>query len=409
MLAAGRRVPPPRWMTAPATQQLLAALAAPESPARFVGGCVRDAVLGQPSRDIDIATPLPPASVIARLEAGNIRVIPTGLAHGTVTAVIGEAHFEITTLRADVETDGRRAKVEFTDDWAGDAARRDFTINALYADADGTLYDPTGGLADLDAGRVRFVGRASVRIAEDRLRLLRFFRFHAYYGRGDPDAEGLAACSAAAAGLDNLSGERVSGELLRLLDAADPAPVVAIMARAGILEHVIGTQGNARRLAKLVALERKSGGDALRRLAALLPADAAFSEGLAARLRLSNAERDRLLALAAPAAPIDPAGDARAQRRAIYRLGGALYGDLVLLAWAGGVIADGQAMLDRATAWPAPKFPLHGADVLALGVPSGRTVGTLLSQVESWWEAGDFQASRAQCLAELARIAGAKP
>ncbi|MEE8534186.1 MAG: CCA tRNA nucleotidyltransferase, partial [Alphaproteobacteria bacterium] len=226
-------------MKAPATRAVVDALTADSAEVRFVGGCVRDAVAGRKVTDVDIATPDPPETVTRLLEAAGIRVVPTGIAHGTVTAVIRHRHFEITTLRRDVETYGRRAKVAFTDDWTADAARRDFTINALFCDPDGTLYDPFGGIDDLDAGRVRFVGDAVKRIKEDVLRLLRFFRFYAHYGRPPPDAEALAACRAMARALPGLSGERVSAELLRLLAAPDPAAVLALMIEAEVLAFVL--------------------------------------------------------------------------------------------------------------------------------------------------------------------------
>ena len=212
------------WMKADETRAMVEVLRAGGQTVRFVGGCVRDAVLERAVKDIDLATPDPPETVIERLEQAGLGAVPTGIDHGTVTAVVGEAHFEITTLRRDVETYGRRARVEFTDDWVADASRRDFTINALFCDPDGTLYDPTGGLGDLKAGRVRFIGDPAQRIDEDVLRILRFFRFHAWYGQEALDQEGFAACRALAHRLPALSGERVAGELFRLLDAADPSP-----------------------------------------------------------------------------------------------------------------------------------------------------------------------------------------
>ena len=266
------RIEPRRWMTCKSTTAVLAALAAAGAPARFVGGCVRDSLLDRPVQDVDIATPTPPDEVIWLLTEASIKAVATGLAHGTVTAVIGRAHFEITTLRRDVETDGRRAKVAFTKDWAADAARRDFTINALYLDPDGAIYDPTGGLADLRAGRVRFVGDAAARIREDYLRILRFFRFHAHYGRGEVDRAGLEACRALAAGVASLSGERLQGELLRLLGAADPTPVLRLMAAEGILAHILPEAIRIERLAGLIEVDRAV--DPLRRLAALVALDA---------------------------------------------------------------------------------------------------------------------------------------
>src|SRR6185437_3989474 len=231
--AAVERIARPAWVDDAGTRAVLAALGAEGGTARFVGGCVRDTLLGRPIGDIDIATPLTPDRVLARLKAAGIKAVPTGLVHGTVTAVTPQRHLEITTLRRDVETDGRHARIAFTADWAADAARRDFTMNALYLDADGNLFDPMGGLADLRAGRVRFVGDAATRIREDVLRLLRFYRFHAQLGRGTADPTARAACHALAALLPSLSGERIAAETLKLLAAADPIPTLALMAEDG--------------------------------------------------------------------------------------------------------------------------------------------------------------------------------
>ena len=409
-LLPAERIAPPAWMQAPETVRLLAVLAGGGAVVRFVGGCVRDAILGRPGRDIDVATPDPPDQVMRLLRAAEVRAIPTGIEHGTVTAVIGERHFEITTLRRDVENLGRRARVAFTDDWAADAARRDFTINALFADPDGTVYDPTGGLADLRAGRVRFVGTPAQRIAEDALRLLRYFRFHAHYGRGEPDAAALRACAAAAPSLRNLSGERLAGELLRLLEAPRPAPVLETMAACGVLAHLLPEAAGFARLARLCAIEAdRDLADPLRRLAALLPADAAIAEAVAQRLRLSNVERERLAAMTQPEPAISPALDPAAIRRALYHLGPDRFGDIVLLGWSGADPAaddDWRALLQRAAGWVKPDFPLRGADVLALGLAPGPAVGELLAGVQRWWEAGDFQADRTAALAKLRELAG---
>ena len=390
------RIEPQRWMTWKSTTAVLAALAAAGAPARFVGGCVRDSLLDRPVQDVDIATPTPPDEVIWLLTEASIKAVATGLTHGTVTAVIGRAHFEITTLRRDVETDGRRAKVAFTKDWAADAARRDFTINALYLDPDGAIYDPTGGLADLRAGRVRFVGDAAARIREDYLRILRFFRFHAHYGRGEVDRAGLEACRALAAGVASLSGERLQGELLRLLGAADPTPVLRLMAAEGILAHILPGAMRIERLAGLIEVDRVV--DPLRRLAALVAGDDVTLIQVADRLRLANRARDRMLA----AQGALPAADPPAARRQLYRLGVEAYRDRVLLAWAA---APGdrrfESLLRLADDWRRPDFPLLGTDVLALGVERGPRIGRLLGAVEDWWVDGDFQAGRADCLARL--------
>lgn len=409
------RLEPQPWMTAPETQALVAALSRDGGQVRFVGGCVRDAIVGRPVKDIDLATPDRPETVLQRLKAQGIRAIPTGIEHGTVTAVIGGRHFEITTLRHDVETFGRHARVAFTDDWVADAARRDFTINAMSAEPDGTLHDPFGGRADLAAGRVRFVGEPETRICEDVLRLLRFFRFYAYFGRGQPDAASLAACRALAHLLPGLSGERVAAETLRLMLAPDPAAVIALMASEKILAHILPELTNIARLRALVFIEAEFGpADAIRRLAALLPRDAAQAQALSQRLRLSNDERDRLTALAAPSLAVHPGLDASARRRALYHLGAARFRDLALLAWAGREAggdlsaqdaAAWRALVQDADAWTPIALPVRGADALALGVEAGPRVGTLMKAIERWWEEGDFRADRAACLKKLKQLA----
>jgi poly(A) polymerase len=343
--------------------------------------------------------------VLKLLAAAAIKAVPTGIAHGTVTAIVPPRHFEITTLRRDVETFGRHACVAFTDDWAADAARRDFTMNALFLDAAGQVFDPVGGLADLREGRVRFVGDAEERIREDVLRLLRFYRFHAHYGRGEADAAARGACRKLAGLLPGLSGERVAAELLKLLAAPDPLPTIEMMAADGVLAVLLPEAGRRDRLAGLVALEPSP--DPLRRLAALIVADAVAAQSVAARLRLSNVERDRLVLLAAPPVAIDLAGDERAQRRALHHLGLAAYGDLVLLRAAETGAADAARRLLAAAPQSLPgEFPLRGRDVTKLGIPAGPAVGDALAAVKAWWEAGDFRADRKECLAHLAEIVG---
>jgi poly(A) polymerase len=400
---------PQPWMTAPETRAVLAALTQEGAVVRFVGGCVRDAVLGRPVHDIDIATHQSPHIVMRLLEAAGIRAVPTGLKHGTVTAVVGKLHFEITTLRVDVETYGRHAKVEFTDDWRGDAARRDLTMNSLFLDADGALYDPFGGLEDLREGRVRFVGKAARRIKEDVLRLLRFFRFYAHYGTPPPDAEGLAACRELAHLLPNLSGERVAGELLRLLDAPDPAGVLDLMEREGVLAQLLPEARRIERLRALVAIEtgESIAPHPLRRLGAALGTDKAGVRTVATRLRFSNAERERLLAQVEEAAA-PAAADEKGLRRLLYRLGPEAVRDRVLLYWAGEKAAGGgtdeaahRRYLVVIEEWLPVKLPLRGADAIALGVAKGPEVGRLLGCVERWWIDGDFQAGREACLAKL--------
>lgn len=395
-------------MTSEASRALIAALSAEGAPARFVGGCVRDGVIGRTVKDVDIATPARPEDVIRLLDAAGIRTVPTGLAHGTVTAVIDHCGFEVTTLRRDVETDGRRAVVAFTDDWQADAARRDFTMNTLFCDADGTLYDPVGGLADLRAGRVRFVGTARARIAEDVLRLLRFFRFHAWYGRGEPDPEAIAACRAMAPKLPGLSAERVWGELSRTLLAPDPAAAYRLMEQAGVLARVLPEARRIERLAAAVAAEEALGlaPSAIRRLGAALGGTADSIPALGERLRMSRAETDRLAAALEIGAALAPDLDHRAVRRVLYRRGAAAFADALVRAWAAG--QDGpdrwRGLAAALAGWTRPRFPLNGADVLAAGVPPGPGVGRLLGEVEEWWLDSGFAPDRAACLARLAQL-----
>lgn len=406
------RLPAAGWMVEPDTIRLVEALRAGGGAMRFVGGCVRDTIRAAPGlaeiEDIDVATPDPPDIVMRRLAAAGLRGLPTGIAHGTVTALSGARRFEVTTLRRDVETDGRHARVAFTDDWREDAARRDFTMNAMSADPDGQVHDYFGGREDLAAGCVRFVGDPAARIAEDRLRLLRFWRFHARFGRGAPRAAERAACRAAAPGLSLLSGERVRDEMLKLLAAADPAPSLADMAQDGILAAALGAGAfDVAAIAPLARLEPDGRAHAALRLAALLPegTPAARALGIARRLRLSSAQRDRILATLAPAPEGGAGASPRALRLAIHRDGAQAVRDRVLLAAArANPVADARAALAAIAAWENPRLPVAGEDVLALGYAAGREVGRLLGAVEEWWAARDFAPDRAACLAELRRL-----
>jgi len=400
------RIEPQPWMVESATLAVLDALAAVGVVARFVGGSVRDALLGRPIGDIDIATPAPPQRVMELLEKRGIKVVPTGLAHGTVTAIAGTPprHFEITTLRRDVETYGRRARVAFDADWAADAARRDFTINAIFLDPDGTIHDPVGGLADLRACRVRFVGDPATRIAEDVLRILRYYRFEARFGTGLGDPRARAACRAMAHLLPNLSAERVAQELTKLLETSDPVPALRMMQEDGVLSVILPEARRPDRLQHIVAVEPER--DPLRRLAALVDVDAAAAVAVAERLRFSKAWRDRLHGLAPPWV-VDPRADMAAQRLALYRLGAERYRDIALLMAAEGAMSRDRLveLLALAGDWTAPVFPLAGRDITALGIPPGPRVGRLIDAVREWWEAGDFTADRAACLACLTELA----
>jgi poly(A) polymerase len=401
-------------MTAPATTAVLDALEAAGGPdcARFVGGCVRNAVIGKPIADIDVATRLTPDVVTKALEAAGVRAIPTGIEHGTVTAVFRRQPVEVTTLRRDVETDGRRAVVAFTADWREDAMRRDFTLNALYACRDGTIYDPTGhGVADARAGRIVFVGDPEQRLREDHLRSLRFFRFLAWYGRGEPDCAAIDAIIRLKDKVASLAAERISAELLKLLAAPDPREAVRLMHRTGVLEVILPGPLDLARFEALVGVEADVLGEAcpLLRLAALLPDDPAGGVRTAERLRLSNAERDRLAAALAPQPGLAPGLAPKDVRAAAYRLGGQAFRDRVELGWAaaGGADATGwRALIEIADGWRAPPLPVSGADVMAAGAPRGPKVGEALRTLEAWWIDGDFQADRDQALAKLKEIVG---
>jgi len=361
----------------PAFRRVHAAL--PE--ARLVGGSVRDAIAGVPNADLDLATPRLPEDVIAALRAAGIPAVPTGLAHGTVTAVVDGRPIEITTLRRDVATDGRHATIAFTTDWREDAARRDFTINAMSMDAEGRVWDWFGGREDLARGVVRFVGDPATRLAEDYLRALRFFRFHARYGRGAPDAAALAAIRAAVPGLAILSPERVWSELKRILAAPDPRDALRLMAETGVLAAVLPEAVARGRLDALVAAGAPA--DPLLRLAALCAG--ADVGRLAARLRLSGAEAATLAGLAEPA----PEGDERTWRAALAARGPEALTGAAWLAQAEGRPGDWPARRAWIAATPRPVFPLRGADVLAEGVAPGPRVGAILGALERrWTEAG---------------------
>lgn len=378
------------WLEASATRAVMTALETAGGPgcARFVGGCVRNSLLDQPVDDIDIATRLTPDQTMAALKAAGLKAVPTGVEHGTVTGVSERRPYEITTLRRDVETDGRRAVVAFTQDWAEDAARRDFRLNALYADAAGQVFDPTGGgLADAAAGRIVFVGEAETRIREDYLRILRFFRFYAWYGRGAPDADGLAACAALKAGMDQLSAERVSKELLKLLAAPDPRSAVQAMAEAGVLAQVLPQVQPLTLFQAICDLTP----DPVLRLSALLPAEAAAVAGVAGALRLSNAHRDRLTAAVADGPVVAPDMGAVRARAALYRLGRGAFQDRLARAEAAGG-GDGAALRALAADWTPPKPPVTGRDLARLGVTPGPETGRLLKAFEDGWIADDFPA-----------------
>lgn len=387
-------IPPPPFLRDPALQAVLRALPS----ARVVGGAVRDTLAARPIADADLATPEPPDQVIAALRAAGLKHAPTGLQHGTVTAISGGRGFEVTTLRRDDATDGRRAEVSWTDDWQEDAARRDFTFNAMSMQPDGTVSDYFGGRADLQAGRVRFVGDPARRIAEDFLRVLRFFRFHGRYGSEPPDTVTAEALRYGAAGLPRLSVERVWSELKRILLVPDAVGAVRLMATLGVLDAVLPGGTDLPGFERLV--QSGAPADPLLRLAALQPGTAA-----ARRFKLSNAEAAVLEGLAGP--PPDPAWDDATLRRAMADTPPAA---LIGRAWLAGGDDGAWAALRARLAARRPVFPLQGRDVVAGGVPMGPQVGTLLAAVRAWWLAGGCVADATACRAELGRqLAGLRP
>ncbi|WP_149539812.1 CCA tRNA nucleotidyltransferase [Siccirubricoccus phaeus] len=405
-----RRIQPPATLAAGAPAAVLAALPG----ARAVGGAVRDTLAGRPIQDVDIAVPLPPEAAAQRLRAAGLKVFETGLAHGTVTAVLGGQPVEVTSLRRDVVTDGRHAEVAWTTDWREDAARRDFTINAMSLSAAGELWDYFGGAEDLAAGQVRFVGDPATRLAEDYLRALRFFRFQARYGRGAPDAAAVAAIRDAVPGLARLSVERVWMELKRLLAAPEPGAALALMAKTGVLTspHVLGEGCDLPRLQRLLAL-----GAPLRvmlRLAALAPmgqpgGPAGWAAALATRLKLSAEERLALLRRAGAVPPPAPELEGAALRRWLFTAAGEGKADPALpedLAWLAEAAdgADRAALRARLAATPVPVFPLQGRDALALGMAPGAAMGRALQAVRAWWLEGGCTADHAACLEELRRL-----
>ncbi len=394
------RLDPAAWLARPGFARLLDVLGAGEGATRLVGGAVRDGLLALPVADIDLATRLPPPMVMEALESAGIRAVPTGLAHGTVTAVAGGTPYEVTTLRRDVATDGRHATVAFTDDWRADAARRDFTINALYADPlTGEVSDFFDGLQDLAARRVRFIGDPLTRIAEDHLRILRFFRFSARFSdQLDPD--GLRACGERAKDLMTLSRERIRDELLKLLALPDPSATVAAMLGHGILAPVL-PEITADRLPALTALIQaetaaRVAPEGLRRLAALLPPEPRLATEIAGRLRLSNLDKGRLLhAATRTSVPDDP-------RALAYSIGAAATLDRLLLTsdaragqWAGPL-----------SCYIRPRLPISGRELIAMGLPPGPAVSRRLAEVEGRWIAAGFPADRARTLAIAREVLG---
>jgi len=396
------------WMTARETASVFEALRTAGGEARFVGGAVRNALLGQRVTDIDIATTLSPASAMSALKTASIDTVPTGIEHGTITAIVKGHPFEVTSLRRDVSTDGRRAIVTFTNDWAEDAARRDFTMNAIYADETGCLFDPTGGIADLRAGVVSFVGDPDARIQEDYLRILRFFRFQAWYGKAAPDETALEASARNKAGLKRLSSERVQKELLRLLEAEDPEPALKAMQRFDILEEILPAPLNLERLSRIIAIAKQSNIPrcAVVSLAALLPSEEAANT-VASNLKLSNAHRAQLVGILSDYRKVTPMLSSQDVGKLLYRCGKKMFSEMMLLSWAD---AQGEpawnAVLARANDWIPPVFPINGREVMDGGVEEGPGVGRVLSDLERWWVENEFMPNHEALLAKLKKLVG---
>ena len=412
---SGASIAKARWLADAGLQKLLSVLSADGEEARIAGGAVRNALLGEPVTDIDIATTNLPEAVIARAEAIGFKTVPTGIDHGTVTVIAGGTPYEVTTLRADIETDGRRARVEFGRDWQRDAERRDFTINGMYADADGQVVDLVGGLGDLQSRTLRFIGDAEDRIKEDYLRVLRFFRFFAWYGAGRPDAEGIKASARLKAGLDGLSAERVWSELRKLLSAPDPSRALLWMRQTSVLTRVLpeSEKWGIDAVPGLIDAESAQGWkpDALLRLASMVPPDAKRLAGLAERLRLSNADAERLQAWARADTPAATCGEAEFARAA-YRGAKSGIADRMRLA-----LASAQAKSDMETtqrygrllsflsSWEKPVMPVTGNDLLAAGLMPGKALGAILKSLENEWVESNFSLNRDALLKRAAELA----
>jgi poly(A) polymerase len=400
------------WLKQAEVAGLLALLNTGGEEARIVGGAVRNALLHLPVAEIDVATTAEPNEVIRRIEAAGWKAVPTGIEHGTITVVINSHPFEVTTLRQDVETFGRKARVKFGRDWRADAERRDFTINALSASVDGEVFDYVGGLDDIATRRVRFIGEPQQRIAEDYLRILRFFRFHAYFGEGDPDAAGLHACIVARAGLETLSRERVRMELLKLFIAPRAAPTLTVMAESGLLGPVLGGVPYVASFAKLAAVETALGStpDPVRRLGALAVMVREDADRLTLRLRLFKVESERLSALDGWRL-ISPSLSEQATHALLYRLGPQSFADRVLHAWAhadaGAADNTWRALLRLPDRWTAPAFPLKSADFIRRGIAAGPALGTAMRAAKEDWIAADFPEDRATAEAIAERAARA--
>ena len=385
------------WLSGGALSRLIEVLDRDGEEARVVGGAVRNALLKMPIHEVDVATTARPEDVVKRVTAAGFKAVPTGIEHGTVTVVVDKHPFEVTTLRRDVETDGRHAKVAFGRDWKLDAERRDFTINALSVSRDGTVYDYVGGLADLAVRRVRFIGDPKLRIEEDYLRILRFFRFHAAYSEGGhPDAQGLAACIAGREGLDQLSRERVRMEVMKLVVAPHAVPTLIAMADSGLLLRVLGGVSYLASFENMAKVEAAIGvtPDPVQRLGALGVRVAEDAERLAQKLRLHNVEQERLVSMAEGWPRILPERGELAAQALIYRLGPQAFTDHALLGWARSQASandsNWHAMATTPQRWTAPVFPLKSADFIKRGIEKGPALGAALRSAEAAWIAAGF-------------------
>lgn len=392
------------FMIAPETLRVMESLLRDGGDARFVGGCVRDALANRRVMDIDIATPLKPEEVTERMLKDGIHVVPTGLKHGTVTAIADGHPFEITTLRRDIASYGRHADVVFTDDWKADAARRDFTINAMSSTLEGDIYDYFSGMEDLRNGQIIFVGDAETRVREDILRILRYFRFYAHFGKGEPDAAALAACGKLADKLPNLSGERIRNEILKLLESRRCAEVWQLMAQSRVVTHFLPEATGIAALTRLVQLEETchSPGFVMRRLLAVLDVTVEGLMKVIQTLRLSNEQASHLLTMYEPGYEVSTQMTQEETHRAVYQLGNDVVRSLLLL----GAAREGQDhnlqnVFQWATAFRPPRFPLIGQDVLDLGYAQGPEVGRILGEMEHWWINADFEPGRTSCLMKL--------
>ncbi len=401
------------WLNDDNTRRVVEALNTGPETVRFVGGCVRDAVRDEMVKDVDLATIHQPEKVIQLLESKSIKAVPTGIGHGTITAVADGEPFEVTTLRTDVETFGRHAEVAFTNDWQADAERRDFTMNAIYADPDGSIFDPVKGVEDARKGLVRFIGDPDQRIQEDFLRILRFFRFNARFGHDNLDEQSLAACVRNKEGLAKLSGERIQSELFQLLTADKASPIVQKMHETGILSEIMpeAEAAQLKSLEGLIAVDKRHSiePEVTLRLAALLPKDENALKSIAKRLKFSNEVRNRLLEISrVSAVDVESWQDENEMGRALYRLGQPVALDHLRLKWAedGDAAHEGRwhSLLERAKAWSKSSLKIRARDVMSLGVEEGPDVGRILAQVEDWWIDHDFPDDRSDQLDQLKKI-----